>query len=479
MGGKKVLVLGATGYIGGRLVPRLVDAGYSVRCMVRDPRKMEGRPWKSIDVVAGDVLDKASLRHAANGCSMVYYLVRAMGRREEPPDEKDRIGALNMCEVAAEVGMDRIIYLGGVGRGTAGLSPILRSRREVGEVLASGRVPVTELRATMIVGSGSAFFDMLHALVNRLPVLVLPKWASTLQQPVSTRDVLHYLVASLGVSDSSGTVIDIGGSDVLSTREMMVRFARILELRRLIFVLPVHLPRLSAFWVNLVTPIPTFVARRIVESLRSELVCSKQDMRSFFEYQPRGFDEAVTHALKRVRDLEIETTWSSATHTMFGDAGLEEQSQLLSNTQRIETGSTAERVYNVFISIGGANGWYYANVLWRIRGFLDKFLGGVGLRRGRRHPFELVSGDALDFWRVESVEPGKKVTLRAEMKVPGRAWLEFSVEHLGVRRSLFTQTALFYPRGVWGLLYWYGIYPVHILVFRGMARAIVRRAEQG
>ena len=319
---------------------------------------------------------------------------------------------------------------------------------------------------------------MMHALVNRLPILFLPKWASTRQQPISTRDVLYYLVASLGVRESKGTVIDIGGSDILTTKEMMDRFARVLELKRLIFVLPVHFPRLSAFWVNLVTPIPSSVARRIVESLRSEMVCSKQDVRSLFEHQPRGFDEALTYALKRVQELKIETSWSNATHTMFEDVDLEEQAQLLSNTQRIETTVPAEMVYNSFVSIGGANGWYYANILWRIRGFLDKVVGGVGLRRGRRHPFELVPGDALDFWRVESVEQGKKVTLRAEMKVPGRAWLEFSVEPLGVQRSLFTQTALFYPRGVWGLLYWYAIYPIHILVFRGMARAIVRNAEQ-
>jgi len=478
VGGKKILVLGATGYIGGRLVPRLVDAGYPVRCMVRDPRKMEGRSWKNVEVVEGDVLDRSSLRRASEGCSIVYYLIRAMGRGEELPDGEDRVGARNMCEVAADVGMDRIIYLGGVGRGAPGLSPILRGRREVGEVLASGSVPVTEFRAAMVVGSGSASFDMMHALVNRLPILFLPKWASTRQQPISTRDVLYYLVASLGVRESKGTVIDIGGSDILTTKEMMDRFARVLELKRLIFVLPVHFPRLSAFWVNLVTPIPSSVARRIVESLRSEMVCSKQDVHSLFEHQPRGFDEALTYALKRVQELKIETSWSNATHTMFEDVDLEEQAQLLSNTQRIETTVPAEMVYNSFVSIGGANGWYYANILWRIRGFLDKVVGGVGLRRGRRHPFELVPGDALDFWRVESVEQGKKVTLRAEMKVPGRAWLEFSVEPLGVQRSLFTQTALFYPRGVWGLLYWYAIYPIHILVFRGMARTIVRNAEQ-
>ena len=478
MSSEKILVLGATGYIGGRLVPRLIAAGYSVRCLVRDLRKLAGRPWENVEIVEGDVLDRTSLQRAADGCSIVYYLIRAMGAGDNLPEGEDRVGAENMRIIAALVGVKRIIYLGGLGRESPALSPVLRSRREVGEVLASGSVPVTEFRAAMVFGSGSAFFDMMHALANRLPIIVVPRWGGTRQQPISTGDVLQYLVESLNVPESTGAIIDIGGSEVLSFKEMMHRFAGILDLRRWIVVLPWHLPRLSAFWLNLVTPISVSVARRIVESLRSEMVCGDNRALSLFRLQPRGFDEAVTRALDRVRSLKIETSWSNASVTRFEDEDLKEQTQLLTNVQQVRASVQAECVFRSFVSIGGGNGWYYANILWQIRGFFDKIVGGVGLRRGRRHPYKLVPGDALDFWRVESVETGRKISLRAEMKVPGRAWLEFSVEPLDQGRSLFTQTALFYPRGVWGLFYWYGIYPVHVMVFRGMARAIVRKAER-
>ena len=261
MSSEKILVLGATGYIGGRLVPRLIAAGYSVRCLVRDLRKLAGRPWENVEIVEGDVLDRTSLQRAADGCSIVYYLIRAMGAGDNLPEGEDRVGAENMRIIAALVGVKRIIYLGGLGRESPALSPVLRSRREVGEVLASGSVPVTEFRAAMVFGSGSAFFDMMHALANRLPIIVVPRWGGTRQQPISTGDVLQYLVESLNVPESTGAIIDIGGSEVLSFKEMMHRFAGILDLRRWIVVLPWHLPRLSAFWLNLVTPISVSVRR--------------------------------------------------------------------------------------------------------------------------------------------------------------------------------------------------------------------------
>ena len=478
MSGKKILVLGSTGYIGGRLVPRLVQAGYPVRCLVRDPRKLEGRGWNGVEVVPGDVLDRDSLQRAMEGCRIAYYLVHSMGGVGGDFVLRDRRGALNMAKAAAAASLERIIYLGGLGDRSSSLSPHLRSRNEVGQLLASGPVPVTEFRAAMIIGSGSASFDMMHALVNRLPLMVAPKWVQTRSQPISVRDVLQYLLDCLTVPESTGVTIDIGGADILSYREMMLRFAHLLRLRRWIIVVPVLTPRLSSLWMNLVTPISASIARPLIEGLRSEMLCENDLARRLFPFQPRGFDEAVAKALRRVQDFSVESTWSDATSVAGGEElPLEGERHVLSDTQRVETRAPAARVYQAFAGIGGANGWYYAYFLWKVRGFLDKLIGGVGLRRGRRHPTELVPGEALDFWRVEAVVPGERILLRAEMKVPGRAWLEFRVDPSGRGHSLLTQTALFYPRGLWGLLYWYGIYPAHVLVFRGMARAVVRRAE--
>lgn len=473
---KKVLVIGATGYVGGRLVPRLRAEGYAVRCMARDPRKLEGRGWGEVEVVRGDVLDPESLAGAVRGCSVLYYLVHSMGAGEGSFEERDRKGAENTARAAAGAGVERIVYLGGLGRRTADLSPHLRSRNEVGSVLAAGPVPVTEFRAAMVIGSGSASFEMMHALVNRLPVMTAPKWVSTRSQPVAVADVLRYLVECPSVPASAGTVIDIGGPDILTYREMMLRFARLLGLRRWIIVVPVLTPRLSSLWINFVTPIPASLARPLVEGLKSEMVCENDLASRLFPWETTGFDDAVARALARVREMRVETRWSDAAVPAEEEPLGAEHSQLLSDVRRLEVPLPAAAVARSFCSIGGTNGWYYGDVLWEVRGFIDRLIGGVGLRRGRRHPTELVAGEALDFWRVEKVVPGELLLLRAEMKVPGRAWLEFRAESTGPSTCTLTQTARFYPRGVWGLLYWYSVYPVHLLVFGGMARAVVRRA---
>ena len=475
---ERILIIGATGYVGGRLVPLLLDEGYRIRCMVRDPRKLEGRGWAGVEIVRGDVLNLDSLRHAMQGCTVAYYLVHSMGAGEDHFVERDRRAAQNCVTAAAECGLKRIIYLGGLGERSDAPSLHLRSRNEVGMILANGPVPVTEFRAAMIIGSGSASFDMMHALVNRLPVMVAPRWVSTRSQPISIRDVLRYLVETLRTPASAGMVIDIGGTDILSYRDMMQRLARSLGLTRRIIVVPVLTPRLSSLWVNLVTPISASLARSLVEGLRSEMICRSDLARKLFAFEPRGFDESVARALDRIQSSAVETTWSSASMAAQPEADTTlSDAQLLSDRREREVNAPADTVYSVIAAIGGANGWYFADGLWRLRGFMDKMIGGVGLRRGRRHPTQLLPGDALDFWRVESVEPGRKVVLRAEMKLPGRAWLEFTVEPLGAERSRMIQTARFYPRGLLGLGYWYGIYPVHIPVFVGMANAIRRRAE--
>jgi len=474
----KILVLGASGYVGGRLVRRLLRDGYAVRCLARDTRKLAGRDWPGVETVQGDVLDHPSLISAMTGCDIVYYLVHSMSGGVDRFEERDRRGANNTAQAASACGVRRIIYLGGLGNSKGVLSQHLRSRNEVGEILASGTVPVTRFRAAMIVGSGSASFDMMHALVNRLPIMVAPRWVNTLSQPIATRDVIRYLVGALTIPESSGKVIDIGGTDILSYKDMMLRLAKHLDLKRNIIVVPVLTPRLSSLWLNLVTPIPASLARSLVEGLRSEMVAEDDLALRLFHLYPMGFDEAVARALQRVRDKEVETTWSNASLVERESNGDNDHVGLLTDVRRLEVAAPTESVYGVFSSIGGQNGWYFVNFLWRVRGFMDKMVGGVGLRRGRRHPFHLLSGDALDFWRVETVEIGRKIVLRAEMKVPGRAWLEFRADPIGESRTRFTQTARFYPRGVPGLVYWYGIFPVHAIVFAGMARAIARRAER-
>lgn len=470
-----ILVVGATGYVGGRLVPRLLAAGYRVRCMVRDPRKLAGRSWGNVEIVKGDVLDYSSLVQAARGCGVMYYLVHSMMSGEDAFASKDELGARNAARAAEAEGLERIIYLGGLGKRTEELSPHLRSRNDVGRLLAEGLVPVTELRAAMVIGSGSASFDMMHALVNRLPVMTAPRWVSTRSQPISILDVLRYLVDCLDVPESRGKVIDIGGPDVLSYKELMLRVARILHLKRFILTIPVLTPRLSSLWINLVTPIPTAIARPLVEGLRTEMVCENDLAARLFPFKPLSFDEAVEGALSSIRSASIETRWTDAGSTEPLSSGT---GQILSDHQEVSARCGPSSLFEEVCSLGGARGWPYADSLWKIRGFIDKISGGVGLRRGRRHPSELLPGDVLDFWRVESILPGQRLVLRAEMKLPGQAWLEFSVSACDDGTSTLRQEARFYPKGVLGILYWYGIYPLHSVIFRGMARSIARGAER-
>lgn len=472
----RILVLGATGYIGRRLVPRLVERGHEVRTLIRTPGKAAITGCEHCETVQGDVLKKESLERAFEGIDLVFYLVHSMAAGEAEFERRDRTAAENVTEVASRRGVKRIIYLGGLGRRDHQQSAHLRSRHEVGELLRSGGVPVTEFRAAVIVGSGSASFEMMHHLVNRLPVMICPRWVTVKTQPIAIRDVLGYLVDAVDKPETAGLTIDVGGPEVLTYREMMLTVAKVLGLKRLLIQVPVLTPRLSSYWVNLVTPIPTALARALIESLRSETVCENDEARKHFERSPIDFESAVRRALERVTSSSVESTWTQA------DAAEIDQpidpSHILSDTRTLECRAAPEGLFRAVSSIGGLRGWYYADWLWRIRGFFDKQIGGVGLRRGRRHPSEILPGEALDFWRVEEVVPGARLLLRAEMIVWGRAWLEFTVEPLEDGRSQLIQTARYYPKGVFGLLYWYSIYPIHTLVFRGMARNIVRSASE-
>ncbi len=475
----RVLVTGATGYIGGRLVPALIAAGHRVRCLVRDPARIEGR-FTGVEIARGDVFDFASLREALRGCDAAYYLVHSMSDDRHDFTRRDREAAGLFGKAAAEAGVERIIYLGGLGVDAprVALSPHLRSRHEVGNELRAAGVPLTEFRAAIIVGSGSVSFEMLRYLTERLPVMIAPKWVRTRCQPIAVRDVISYLVAALVSDASAGRIVEIGGADVLEYRELMMRYASIRGLARRIVVVPYFSPRLSSRWIHLVTPIPASIAQPLVEGLFNEVVVRDDAARRLFpQIVPIGYDVAVRRALDRYGSTGPATTWFDAfdVKTLPGEFSGSAQGMLIDRRERRSTAS-ADDLFRVFSSLGGAKGWLYADWLWELRGVLDRLVGGIGTRRGRRSAETLRLGDAVDFWRVEAYRPHELLRLRAEMKLPGYAWLEF--EAIGAEDgSSLRQTAFFEPRGAFGLLYWYGVLPFHELIFGNMATRIVREAE--
>ncbi|MGE0727632.1 MAG: SDR family oxidoreductase [Acidimicrobiia bacterium] len=483
----RVAVIGATGYVGGRLVPQLLAAGHQVRCLARTPTRLDGVSWRDrVEVVAADVLEPATLAEAFDGVDAVYYLVHALGGRDF--QQADRDGAHNTAEAAAAAGVQRIVYLGGLGDAADSLSDHLASRHEVGAVLAEGPVPVTELRAAVIIGSGSVSFEMLRHLVEVLPAMVCPRWVTrTRCQPIAIADVLHHLVAVLDEPATAGQVFEIGGPDVLTYREMMQRYAAAAGLRRRIIV-PVHVlsPRLSSLWINLVTPLPYRLARPLVDSLVNDVVVdADRDIRRVLAHEPLPFDEALRRALTRVKDLDVATAWMDSDARPTPASPMPQDPHWAGGTvyddrQRVCTDASVAATFAAVSGVGGARGWYAGRPLWALRGVVDKLVGGVGMRRGRRHPDQLRVGDALDFFRVEAYEPPHLLRLRAEMKVPGDAWLEWKVAadpDEGGRTAL-TQYARFHPRGVAGRLYWWALLPIHAVIWRRLAQALVAVAEQ-
>jgi len=478
---RRILVTGATGYVGGRLVPRLLEAGFEVRVLARDPKRLEGRPWsRSVEIVAGDVLRPETLPAAMAGIDAACYLIHSMAGSADF-HRRDREAAAAFGAAARTASVGRIVYLGGLGDPEHDLSEHLRSRQETGAALAEAGVPVTELRAAVIVGAGSLSFEMIRYLTERVPVMVCPRWVYTRVQPIAIRDVLAYLVAALARPEALGRVIEIGGADVLTYGEMMTGYARERGLRRFLLPVPVLTPRLSSFWVHWVTPIPAAIARPLIEGLRNEVV-TRDDLarRLFPEIRPVGYGEAVRRALARLDAGATETSWSDALASSRGDqppVTLAHQEGMILERRERRVAAPASSLFAAFCGLGGERGWLAWNPLWRLRGALDRLLGGVGLRRGRRDPDQARVGDAIDFWRVEAVEPGRLLRLRAEMKVPGRAWLQFETEPLpgaadAPPAARLVQTAFFAPKGLAGLLYWYALYPIHSVIFSALARRI-------
>jgi uncharacterized protein YbjT (DUF2867 family) len=479
----RILVTGATGYIGGRLTPSLLAAGYRVRVLVRgDASRLTGRPWRDqVEIVRGDVLQPDSLAAALQGVDTAYYLIHSMSGHTTFR-ARDSEAARNFAQAAATAGVQHIIYLGGLGAAESQLSEHLRSRQETGEALRSSGLPVTEFRAGMVVGSGSLSFEMLRNLTERLPIMLCPRWVFTRTQPIAIRDVLSYLMAALHTPASWGRIIEIGGADVLTYADMMLGYAQVRGLRRLLLPVPVLSPGLSSHWVHWMTPVSSAIARPLVEGLRNELVVREPVARTLFpQIQPLDYATAVTLALARIEKGEVETIWSDALASSQGDLPpvylTQEQGMLIERRQKT-VNATPAHVYRVFAGIGGKRGWPSFNWLWGLRGLLDRLVGGVGMRRGRRHPDELREGDALDFWRVETVEPGRLLRLRAEMKLPGQGWLQFEVKPGTTANSAeVVQTAFFAPKGLWGLLYWYALYPLHGIIFSKMINNIALQAE--
>ncbi len=479
------LVTGATGYIGGRLVPRLLDAGFDVRVLVRTPEKLRDVPWAaSVEIVQGDLGDAESVRGAVEGVDVFYYLVHSMGGKGDF-EKSEEIAAHNVATAVAEAGVKRVVYLGGLHPESGELSPHLRSRVAVGRILLESGVPTAALQAGVVIGSGSTSFEMVRHLTDVLPYMPAPKWVRNRIQPIAVRDVLYYLVKAAELPPEVNRTFDIGGPDVLRYGQMMNGYALEAGLaQRPIAALPVLTPWLASQWVNLVTPIPRALAVPIIASLQFDCVTHEHDIRSYID-DPEGgltpYRRAVRLALGKMKAGEVETSWQDAfvpgavSDPLPSDPDWAGHTVYLDVKQR-RTPAPADELWRVIEGIGGENGWYSFPIAWAVRGWMDKIVGGVGLRRGRRSQTELHTGDALDFWRVEQIDRGSFLRLRAEMKVPGGAWLEMRATPSDDGGSIYDQRAIFFPRGLGGRLYWFAILPFHGVIFNGMANRITETA---
>lgn len=483
-----ILVTGATGYVGGRLIPALLDARYRVRAMGRSLAKVACRSWahhERVELVQGDVLDLESLKKASSGCWAAYYLVHSMIAQKDKFAAADRRAAHHMVDAAAAAGVERIIYLGGLAEAKGGtLSKHLQSRIEVARILQSGPTPTTDLRAPMILGSGSASFEILRYLVERLPIMTTPRWVRSLNQPIAIRNVITYLVGCLAHEQTIGQTYAIGGPDILTYRDLLDIYAEEAHLlKRLIIPVPVLTPTLSALWIHLISPVPKSIALPLTEGLTSDAVCSENRIRSLISQKLLTCREAIRLALDRIRQEQVDTCWMDAGNLLTpewahcGDADWA-GGTVMACGYRARLKATAADVWQSVCRIGGKTGWYYGNFLWRLRGIIDRLIGGVGLRRGRRHPSQIGIGDAVDFWRVLEVDAPRRLLLVAEMKTPGDALLEFQITAGDGGQIELQMRSRFLPKGLLGILYWYGLYPFHEWIFFGMLKAIAKTIDK-
>ncbi len=478
--GKNALLLltGATGYVGGRLFPLLKKQGYRIRCLARHPERLPPDIQQHAEIVQGDISDPSSLTQALVGVDAAYYLIHSLGASSNFENQEYE-GAKNFAEAARQAGIQRILYLSGLGQDSTSLSPHLRSRQKVGDILRDSGIPVLEFRAGIILGSGSLSFEMVRALTERLPIMVAPRWVRTPTQPIAIEDVLHYLLLGLEYPLSFSQIFEIGGSDTVGYEDLIKEYAKQRGLKRWLIPISALSPKLSSLWLGLITPLYAPIGKKLVESIRNPTLVQNPAALHAFPVKPMGIQRAIARALAKEDREFAQTHWSDALSSSTPNrhwGGLRLGSRLV-DSRSILVRVPPEVAFRPIQEIGGARGWYYANWLWKIRGALDRLWGGVGLRRGRRDPLHLKTGDALDFWRVESFTSHRRLLLRAEMKLPGRAWLEFEVDPQD-EGSIIRQTALFDPLGVFGLLYWYGLYPIHDRIFSGMLRNIGRFAEE-
>ena len=478
----KVLVTGVTGYIGGHLAPRLVAEGYHVNALARDPSRLEHKNWQDhVEVYKGDVLDPVTLAPALEGVSAAYYLIHSM---QGNPDyrERDIQAARTFSEAVKQAGVKHIVYLGGLGDPTSELSRHLQSRQQTGDALRSAGVPVTEFRAGMIVGSGSASFEMLRYLTERVPIMICPRWVFTRGQPISKDDTIDYLVAALDrPPESDGRIVEIGGRDILTYGEMMTAYARARGLRRFVIPVPVLTPRLSSYWVHLVTPISSDLAAPLIQGLRNELVVRDPSAAELFpEISPVDYATAIDRSLEPLQSDALDTYWREAAENneqLNRFLPFTVREGMIIEARKIVVNASPKQVFDAFTSLGGDQGWLYFNWAWRLRGALDRMIGGVGLRRGRPTGRQLQVGDKIDFWRVDAVEDNRLLRLRAEMKTPGNAWLQFSTRSIDDSKTELKQVAYFAPKGLLGWIYWYAQYPLHAIMFSGILRRLKDRAQ--
>ena len=484
-----VLVTGATGYVGGRLIPKLLELGFHVRILARNPDRIKNRSWYSqVEIFTGDVLNKNSLHGLFQNIDVAFYLIHSLSKGKNFNDA-DTLSANNFVDTANEENLNRIIYLGGLAEGTDDLSEHLLSRQRTGEILRSSDIDVTEFRCGVIVGSGSISFEIIRNLTERLPIMICPKWVYINTQPISIENVLEYLIHSINTHVPNNSILEIGGTDILSYGDMIRKYAMIRGLRRLLIPVPVLTPKLSSYWIHWTTPVSAQLTRPLVEGLKNESIVHDEQAKVYFpQIALINYNDAVRLALSNLDDHAVATSWSDSLSSSNGqDFPIESISMVFDNTfdinqvsgmvhdqKTININKKSVDIFKFLSTLGGQTGWLYGNFLWKIRGYIDLLFGGVGLRRGRRDPLVLNQGDALDFWRIEKIVPDRLIRLKAEMKVPGKAWLQYEIIENDNDCTL-VQTAFFAPKGLFGLLYWYGLYPIHRFIFRGLITAIKKR----